>query len=87
MTAGAVSITIMACGSRRPGKIGAEEVICVEDEKRTEGAAAPAEDVASARECTGLIPALPPDDAGLRACEALYAVHRQTVSRRMYRKK
>ena len=67
--------------------MGEEEVIRVEDEKRTDAAAFPAEDVASASECTGLIPALPRDEAGLRACEALYAVHRQKVSRRMYRKK
>ena len=33
-------------------------------------------DVASATECTGLLPALPPDDAEGEACTELYAIHR-----------
>lgn len=35
-----------------------------------------AADVASATECTGLLPALPPDDAEGEACAELCAIHR-----------
>lgn len=43
---------------------------------RASGGANPeAEDVASATECTGLIPALPRDDAEADEAASLYAVH------------
>lgn len=47
-----------------------------------------AEDVASATECTGLMPALPRDDASEAECAALYAIHRAKGAReRRYRRK
>ncbi len=59
----------------------------MEDKERAADAAIEPEDVASATECTGLLPALPADDAGQRACAALYAVHRPAKPGRMFRKK
>ena len=41
----------------------------------TKGAANGSENVASATECTGLMPALPEDEAGDEAEAALYGVH------------
>lgn len=58
----------------------------MEDGKRERDAAIETEDVASATECTGLMPALTADD-GQRACAALYAVHRPAKPGRMFRKK
>lgn len=43
-------------------------------------------DVASATECTGLVPALP-EDGGEDAVRALYAVQRARRPGRMFRKK
>ena len=42
---------------------------------RTDDAFCGRADVASATECTGLMPALPPDDEGAERLAALYAVH------------
>lgn len=42
---------------------------------RAKGAASETERVASATECTGLMPALPEDEAGDEAEAALYGVH------------
>ncbi len=57
-----------------------------EDRRRAE-AEADEQDVASASECTGLMPALPPDDDAQRSCAALYAVHMPKAPGRMFRRK
>lgn len=55
------------------------------DEKRGEGLPDETPDVASATECTGLMPALPRTDAEDADRAALYAVHRGRKSRKMFR--
>ena len=46
------------------------------------------ENVASAAECTGLMPALPPDDAANANLAALYGIHRAKGARgKRYRSK
>ncbi|MBR1822572.1 MAG: hypothetical protein IJ769_13255 [Clostridia bacterium] len=44
-------------------------------------------DVASATECTGLMPALPPDDAANADSAALYAIHNAKGAREELYKK
>ncbi len=50
-------------------------------DKASGGTVPEAEDVASATECTGLIPALPRDDAEANEAASLYAVHGAKGSR------
>ena len=45
------------------------------DENRQDAAIGEAQDVASATECTGLMPALPMDDAQDASSAALYDIH------------
>lgn len=58
------------------------------DENRPDAAIDAAEQVASATECTGLMPALPEDDAQDVNSAALYAIHAAKGARgRRYRRK
>ncbi len=58
------------------------------DEERSPDAEFGAENVASATECTGLMPALPPDDAAQAESAALCGIHDAKRSRkRLFRRK
>ena len=52
-------------------------------DKPLDGAIPEAEDVASATECTGLIPALPRSGAEVEESASLYAVHGAKGSKRL----
>ena len=70
------------------GQTGCTEVIRVKIEDGMPGAGTDGAAIASATECTGLLPALTPDAKGQDECAALFAVHRPKRSgRRMYRTK
>ena len=59
----------------------------MDDERLKEPSGMAPEDVASATECTGLMPALPESDAGDVARAALYGIHAARRARRRYRRK
>ena len=53
--------------------------------RKAKGAAIESENVASATDCTGLMPALPGDEAEDKAEAALYGVHPAKSIRESYR--
>lgn len=57
------------------------------DDRSVRGDGMAPETVASATECTGLMPALPRSDAGDAARASLYGIHAAKGARKHYRKK
>lgn len=56
-----------------------------DDARRSDWLNEETEQVASATECTGLIPALPQSDDEGKHCAALYAVHRPKKPEKLFR--
>ena len=77
-----VSVKIQLYGPRFPGKL-PREVMCLKlEDHREDDPFQGTEEVASFTECTGLMPALPRDDAADASSASLYAIHGTKGARR-----